>query len=174
VLLLPHGYEGQGPDHSSGRIERYLQMCAQDNMIVARPSTRRERFDGTRRAAQAQHRLRCEDDQRAARAGVGLTDRSIDKSAVTRVLLHAGKIHWDLKAELDKKPNPQIALVRLEQLYVLHPHQLRVRVAVDDRVQLVNRRRVQLLQAHERDLRVRRRAGSSRCWTMTAASTRAP
>jgi len=135
VLLLPHGYEGQGPDHSSGRIERYLQMCAQDNMIVARPSTPASYFHLLRRQAYARPRrplivftpkamLRLRGATSPVEAfttgrftPVLDDDRSVDKSAVTRVLLHSGKIHWDLKAELDKKPNPQIALVRLEQLY---------------------------------------------------------
>ncbi|WP_019182228.1 multifunctional oxoglutarate decarboxylase/oxoglutarate dehydrogenase thiamine pyrophosphate-binding subunit/dihydrolipoyllysine-residue succinyltransferase subunit [Microbacterium yannicii] len=141
VLLLPHGYEGQGPDHSSARIERYLQMCAQDNMTVARPSTPASYFHLLRRQAYARPRrplvvftpkamLRLRgatspvehflegrfqpvlDDDRSV-AG----DGSFDKKAVKRVLLHSGKIHWDLKAELDKNPRPEIALVRLEQFY---------------------------------------------------------
>ena len=135
VLLLPHGYEGQGPDHSSARIERYLQMCAQDNMTVARPSTPASYFHLLRRQAYARPRrplivftpkamLRL----RGATSPVDAflsgrfepvldDDRGIDRSAVTRVLLHSGKIHWDLRAELEKKPNPQVALVRLEQFY---------------------------------------------------------
>ncbi|MGB4778181.1 multifunctional oxoglutarate decarboxylase/oxoglutarate dehydrogenase thiamine pyrophosphate-binding subunit/dihydrolipoyllysine-residue succinyltransferase subunit [Microbacterium sp.] len=135
VLLLPHGYEGQGPDHSSARIERYLQMCAQDNMTVARPSTPASYFHLLRRQAYARPRrplivftpkamLRL----RGATSPVAAfttgrfepvidDERGIDAAAVTRVLLHSGKIHWDLKAELDKKPNPHVALVRLEQLY---------------------------------------------------------
>ncbi|WP_181574225.1 multifunctional oxoglutarate decarboxylase/oxoglutarate dehydrogenase thiamine pyrophosphate-binding subunit/dihydrolipoyllysine-residue succinyltransferase subunit [Microbacterium sp. SMR1] len=135
VLLLPHGYEGQGPDHSSARIERYLQMCAQDNMTVARPSTPASYFHLLRRQAYARPRrplvvftpkamLRLrgatspvEDFQRGKFEPV-IDDSAItDKSAVKRVLLHSGKIHWDLKSELDKKPNPAIALVRLEQFY---------------------------------------------------------
>ncbi|MEV4687704.1 multifunctional oxoglutarate decarboxylase/oxoglutarate dehydrogenase thiamine pyrophosphate-binding subunit/dihydrolipoyllysine-residue succinyltransferase subunit [Microbacterium sp. LWH3-1.2] len=135
VLLLPHGYEGQGPDHSSARIERYLQMCAQDNMTVARPSTPASYFHLLRRQAYARPRrplivftpkamLRLrgatspvEDFLTGRFEPVIDDDRSIDKSAVKRVLLHAGKIHWDLRAELDKNPNPEIALVRLEQYY---------------------------------------------------------
>lgn len=135
VLLLPHGYEGQGPDHSSARIERYLQMCAQDNMTVARPSTpasyfhllRRQAYSRPRRplvvfTPKAMLRLRgatspVEDFQNGKFEPV-IDDIAItDKSAVKRVLLHSGKIHWDLKSELDKKPNPAIALVRLEQFY---------------------------------------------------------
>jgi len=141
VLLLPHGYEGQGPDHSSARIERYLQMCAQDNMTVARPSTPASYFHLLRRQAYAKPRrplvvftpkamLRLrgatspveyflrgkfmpvlDDDRSLAQ------DPNFDKSTVRRVLLHSGKIHWDLKAELDKNPNPAVALVRLEQYY---------------------------------------------------------
>jgi len=135
VLLLPHGYEGQGPDHSSARIERYLQMCAQDNMTVARPSTPASYFHLLRRQAYARPRrplivftpkamLRLrgatspvEDFLTGRFEPVLDDDRGIDKSSVKRVLLHAGKIHWDLRAELDKNPNPEIALVRLEQYY---------------------------------------------------------
>jgi 2-oxoglutarate dehydrogenase E1 component len=135
VLLLPHGYEGQGPDHSSGRIERYLQMCAQDNMTVARPSTPASYFHLLRRQAYARPRrplvvftpkamLRLRgatspvEDFLTGKFEPVLDDnRGIDKSAVKRVLLHSGKIHWDLRAELDKNPNPEIALVRLEQFY---------------------------------------------------------
>lgn len=135
VLLLPHGYEGQGPDHSSARIERYLQMCSQDNMIVARPSTpasyfhllRRQAYQRPRRplvvfTPKAMLRLRgatspVEDFLEGRFEPVLDDDRGIDRGAVKRVLLHAGKIHWDLRAELDKNPNPEIALVRLEQYY---------------------------------------------------------
>ena len=135
VLLLPHGYEGQGPDHSSARIERYLQMCAQDNMTVARPSTPASYFHLLRRQAYARPRrplvvftpkamLRLRgatspvDEFLTGRFEPVLDDeRGIDKSAVKRVLLHSGKIHWDLRAELEKNPNPEIALVRLEQFY---------------------------------------------------------
>ncbi|WP_307454173.1 MULTISPECIES: multifunctional oxoglutarate decarboxylase/oxoglutarate dehydrogenase thiamine pyrophosphate-binding subunit/dihydrolipoyllysine-residue succinyltransferase subunit [Microbacterium] len=135
VLLLPHGYEGQGPDHSSARIERYLQMCAQDNMTVARPSTPASYFHLLRRQAyqcprrplvvftpKAMLRLRgatspVEDFLEGRFEPVLDDDRGIDRGAVKRVLLHAGKIHWDLRAELDKNPNPEIALVRLEQYH---------------------------------------------------------
>ncbi|MFT4214789.1 MAG: multifunctional oxoglutarate decarboxylase/oxoglutarate dehydrogenase thiamine pyrophosphate-binding subunit/dihydrolipoyllysine-residue succinyltransferase subunit [Microbacterium sp.] len=135
VLLLPHGYEGQGPDHSSARIERYLQLCAQDNMIVARPSTPASYFHLLRRQAYARPRrpmivftpkamLRLRSATSPVEAftsgrfePVLDDDRALQKSAVKRVLLHAGKIHWDLKAELEKKPNPEIALVRIEQYY---------------------------------------------------------
>ncbi|WP_375384786.1 multifunctional oxoglutarate decarboxylase/oxoglutarate dehydrogenase thiamine pyrophosphate-binding subunit/dihydrolipoyllysine-residue succinyltransferase subunit [uncultured Microbacterium sp.] len=135
VLLLPHGYEGQGPDHSSARIERYLQMCAQDNLTVARPSTpasyfhllRRQAYQRPRRplivfTPKAMLRLRgatspVEDFTTGKFEPVLDDSRSLDKSAVKRVLLHAGKIHWDLRAELEKKPNPEVALVRMEQYY---------------------------------------------------------
>lgn len=135
VLLLPHGYEGQGPDHSSARIERFLQLCAQDNMTVARPSTPASYFHLLRRQAYARPRrplvvftpkamlrLRgatsdiAEFTQGRFEPVIG-DDRGIDKAGVKKVLLHSGKIHWDLRGELEKSPNPAIALVRLEQFY---------------------------------------------------------
>ncbi|MFB2555803.1 multifunctional oxoglutarate decarboxylase/oxoglutarate dehydrogenase thiamine pyrophosphate-binding subunit/dihydrolipoyllysine-residue succinyltransferase subunit [Herbiconiux liangxiaofengii] len=137
VLLLPHGYEGQGPDHSSARIERYLQMCAEDNMTVARPSTPASYFHLLRRQAYARPRkplivftpkamLRLRgatssvDDLTSGRFEPVIDDSRItDKSAVTKVLLHSGKIHYDLANELQKNPNDAIALVRLEQFYPL-------------------------------------------------------
>ncbi|MGL3149903.1 multifunctional oxoglutarate decarboxylase/oxoglutarate dehydrogenase thiamine pyrophosphate-binding subunit/dihydrolipoyllysine-residue succinyltransferase subunit [Microbacterium sp. A82] len=135
TLLLPHGYEGQGPDHSSARIERFLQLCAQENMIVARPSTPASYFHLLRRQAYARPRkplivftpkamLRLrgatssvEDFTQGRFQPVIDDNRGVDPAAVKRVLVHSGKVHWDLRSELEKNPNPEIALVRLEQLY---------------------------------------------------------
>jgi 2-oxoglutarate decarboxylase len=134
VLLLPHGYEGQGPDHSSARIERYLQLCAQDNMVVARPSTPASYFHLLRRQAwerpqkplvvfspKAMLRLRQATSPVDAFTS-GTFDEVIDdatitdRSAVRRVVLHSGKVHHDLRAEADKRGITDVALVRLEQL----------------------------------------------------------
>jgi len=135
TLLLPHGYEGQGPDHSSARIERFLQLCAQDNMTVARPSTpasyfhllRRQAYSRPRRplivfTPKAMLRLRgatsaVEDFTQGRFTPVIDDDRGLDREAVKRVIVHSGKVHWDMRSELEKNPNPEIALVRLEQLY---------------------------------------------------------
>ena len=142
VLLLPHGYEGQGPDHSSARIERYLQLCAENNMTVARPSTPASYFHLLRRQAYARPRrplivftpkamLRL----RGATSDIAeftngrfepvIDDASItDKSAVKRVVLHAGKIHYDLLAEVERRQQKDVALVRVEQYYPLPQAQL--------------------------------------------------
>ncbi len=142
VLLLPHGYEGQGPDHSSARIERYLQLAAENNMTIARPSTpasyahllRRQAYARPRRplivfTPKSMLRLRGAtsevadftngrfepvlDDPRFAKAGG-------DAGAVRRVLVHAGKLHYDLLAELEKRDDAAtIALVTLEQYHPL-------------------------------------------------------
>nr|WP_155841803.1 multifunctional oxoglutarate decarboxylase/oxoglutarate dehydrogenase thiamine pyrophosphate-binding subunit/dihydrolipoyllysine-residue succinyltransferase subunit [Agromyces luteolus] len=143
VLLLPHGYEGQGPDHSSARIERYLQMCAEDNMTVARPSTpasyfhllRRQAYQRPRRplvvfTPKAMLRLRGAtsevEDFTQGRFEPVLDDaRVTDKAAVKRVVFMAGKLYYDLLAELEKNPNPEVALVRLEQYYPLPAAELK-------------------------------------------------
>ncbi|WP_375400027.1 multifunctional oxoglutarate decarboxylase/oxoglutarate dehydrogenase thiamine pyrophosphate-binding subunit/dihydrolipoyllysine-residue succinyltransferase subunit [uncultured Amnibacterium sp.] len=143
VLLLPHGYEGQGPDHSSARIERYLQLCAQNNMTVAQPSTPASYFHLLRRQATARPRkplivftpksmLRL----RGAVSDIAaFTDarfepvvddpRLTDPNSVTRVVLHSGKIHYDLLAEAEKRQDTTTALVSLEQYYPLPDTQVR-------------------------------------------------
>jgi len=142
VLLLPHGFEGQGPDHSSARIERYLQLCAENNMTVARPSTPASYFHLLRRQAYARPRrplivftpkamLRLRGatssiaDFTAGKFEPVIDDSRItDKAAVKRVVLHAGKIHYDLLAEVEKREAADVALVRLEQYYPLPVEQL--------------------------------------------------
>jgi 2-oxoglutarate dehydrogenase E1 component len=137
VLLLPHGYEGQGPDHSSARIERFLQLCAENNMTVARPSTPASYFHLLRRQAYMRPRrplivFTPKSMLRLRGATSEVSDftngkfepviddaRVTDKSAVKRVLFMAGKLYYDLLNELDKNPNPEIALVRMEQYYPL-------------------------------------------------------
>ncbi|WP_245643569.1 multifunctional oxoglutarate decarboxylase/oxoglutarate dehydrogenase thiamine pyrophosphate-binding subunit/dihydrolipoyllysine-residue succinyltransferase subunit [Sanguibacter suarezii] len=151
VLLLPHGYEGQGPDHSSARLERFLQLCAEDNLTVAFPSTPASHFHLLRRQAYARPRrplvvmtpksmLRLKaaasapedfttgtfreiigDDAAAARAASG---QSFD-----RVLLCSGKVYYDLIAHRDKIGDTSTAIVRLEQLYPLEGEQLREALA---------------------------------------------
>ena len=142
VMLLPHGYEGQGPDHSSARIERFLQMCAEDNMIVARPSTPANYFHLLRRQAYARPRkplivftpksmLRLrgatsnvEDFTTGTFQQVIDDPNVIDANAVTRVVLVSGKTYYDLRVALDKNPDPRIALVRVEQFYPMPVAQL--------------------------------------------------
>ena len=137
VMLLPHGYEGQGPDHSSARIERYLQLCAENNMTVARPSTPASYFHLLRRQAymrprrplvvftpKAMLRLRGAtseiSDFTQGRFEPVLDDNRIkDKATVKRVVLTAGKIYYDIIAELDKREDKSIAVVRMEQFYPL-------------------------------------------------------
>ncbi len=134
VLLLPHGYEGQGPDHSSARIERYLQLFAEDNMVIARPSTPASWFHLLRRQAwerpqkplivftpKAMLRLRqatspVEAFTNGTFEEVVDDDRQLDAGAVRRVVLHSGKVHHDLRAEVEKTGRGDVALVRLEQL----------------------------------------------------------
>jgi 2-oxoglutarate dehydrogenase E1 component len=146
TLLLPHGYEGQGPDHSSARIERFLQLCAENNMIVARPSTPASYFHLLRRQAYARPRkplivftpksmLRLRgatssvEDFTTGRFEPVIDDARItDRNAVKRVLLVSGKVYYDLLQALDKNPDPQIAVVRVEQLYPLPADQLKATV----------------------------------------------
>lgn len=134
VMLLPHGYEGQGPDHSSARIERYLQLCAENNMIVTRPSTPANYFHLLRRQAYQRPRkplvvfspksmLRL----RGATSSVEdfttggfqpvIDDAQAEAAKVTRVILTSGKVYYDLRGALDKQPDPRIAIVRVEQYY---------------------------------------------------------
>jgi 2-oxoglutarate dehydrogenase E1 component len=135
VLLLPHGFEGQGPDHSSGRIERYLQLCAENNMTVAMPSSPASHFHLLRRQAYAKPRrplivftpksmLRLKSAASAAEefsTGTFLPvipERRLGQG-VDRVLICSGKVYWDLLAERDRIGDTATAIVRLEQLYPL-------------------------------------------------------
>lgn len=138
VLLLPHGYEGQGPDHSSARIERFLQLCAEENMTVAMPSTPASHFHLLRRQAYARPRrplvvFTPKSMLRLKAAGspvsafteggfqpvLGDAPGSVDASSVDRVLLCSGKVAYDLLAERERRGDRRTAVVRLEQLYPL-------------------------------------------------------
>ncbi|MCE0539638.1 multifunctional oxoglutarate decarboxylase/oxoglutarate dehydrogenase thiamine pyrophosphate-binding subunit/dihydrolipoyllysine-residue succinyltransferase subunit [Kineosporia rhizophila] len=135
TLLLPHGYEGQGPDHSSARIERYLQLCAENNMFVAQPSTPASYFHLLRRQAYAKPRkplvVFTPKSMLRLKAAVSPIEEfttgefrpvisdSTELGSVDRVLLCSGKIYHDLAAERAKRNDTSTAIVRLEQLYPL-------------------------------------------------------
>ena len=146
VLLLPHGQEGQGPDHSSARIERYLQLCAQDNMTVAMPSTPASYFHLLRWQAKAPHHkplivftpksmLRL----KAATSAVAdftagtfepvITDTSVNAADVRRILISSGKVTYDLLAEHERSGRHDVAIVRLEQLAPLPVEALEAAIA---------------------------------------------
>ena len=156
VLLLPHGYEGQGPDHSSGRIERFLQLCAQDNMIVAQPSTPASHFHLLRRQAYQRPRkplvvftpksmLRLKAGASAVEDFTSGTFRPVigdDLAAakagqVDRVLLCSGKVYWDLLAQRAKSGDERTAIVRVEQLYPLDGEAAKEALAPYDGAELV-------------------------------------
>ena len=134
TLLLPHGYEGQGPEHSSARLERYLQLCAQTNMQVVVPSS----------AAQIFHLLRRQMIRPYRKPLIVMTPKSLlrNKAAMSplsdftggrfcevigdaapsagagRVVISSGKLHWELDAAREKAGmQAEVALIRLEQLY---------------------------------------------------------
>ncbi|HZX30613.1 MAG TPA: 2-oxoglutarate dehydrogenase E1 component [Rhodocyclaceae bacterium] len=135
VMLLPHGYEGQGPEHSSARLERYMQACAEMNMEVCVPTTAAQVFHMLRRQAVRMQRkplivmspkslLRHKDatsslDELANgefKRVIGEID-AIDAKKVKRVVLCSGKVYYDLLAARREQGIKDIAIVRLEQLY---------------------------------------------------------
>lgn len=146
VLLLPHGHEGQGPDHTSGRIERFLQLCAEGSMTVAQPSTpanyfhllRRHSLDGIHRplivftpksmlrnkAAVSDIREFTEAKFQSVMEEPVYTEGDGDRSKVQRILLCSGKLYYDLAARKAKEKREDIAIVRIEQLYPLPPRRL--------------------------------------------------
>ncbi|UNX53998.1 multifunctional oxoglutarate decarboxylase/oxoglutarate dehydrogenase thiamine pyrophosphate-binding subunit/dihydrolipoyllysine-residue succinyltransferase subunit [Georgenia sp. TF02-10] len=158
VLLLPHGYEGQGPDHSSGRIERFLQMCAEENMIVAQSSTPANHFHLLRRQAYARPRkplvaftpkqlLRLKAAASAVedftsgtfRTVIGEVEQRVRDGGeqVERVLLCSGRIYYDLAARRLKDVDDKVAIVRLEQLYPLDLDAVRAELARYPRAEVV-------------------------------------
>jgi 2-oxoglutarate decarboxylase len=137
VLLLPHGYEGQGPDHSSARVERFLSLCAQDNMTVAMPTTpanyfhllRWQALSGRRKplivfTPKSMLRLKAatstaaEFTQGSFLPVIG-DPRPADPAGVRTVVLCAGKIYYDLASKRDVEGRDDIALIRVERLYPL-------------------------------------------------------
>ncbi len=135
VMLLPHGYEGQGPEHSSARLERFLQLCGENNMQVCYPTTPAQYF----------HLLRRQVKQAIARPLIVMTPKSLlrlptagsaiaeletggfrpviedgriaDGSAIRRVVVCSGKVYYDLEAAREEANIDHVAVIRLEQFY---------------------------------------------------------
>ncbi len=135
VMLLPHGYDGQGPEHSSARLERYLQLCAEDNMQVCYPTTPAQMFHMLRRQqvrpyrkplvvmspkSLLRHRLSVSPLEEIIhgqfQAVIDEVDH-LDKSKVTRILACSGKVYFDLLEARREHDIDNVAIIRLEQLY---------------------------------------------------------
>ena len=133
TLLLPHGYEGNGPEHSSARLERFLQLAAQENIRIANPSTSSQYFHLLRRQALDPNarplivmtpkgllRLR-----EAAGTLEELTegrfelvlDDNVDREQVRRLVLSTGKVYYDIAGHAERAKRPELAVARIEQLY---------------------------------------------------------
>jgi 2-oxoglutarate dehydrogenase E1 component len=146
VLLLPHGYEGQGPDHSSARPERFLQLCAQNNMTVAMPTSPANYFHLLRWQVHNPHhkplvvftpksmlRLKAA-ASKAEEFTTGqfrpvIGDDSVDAAAVKKVVFCAGKVYYDLDAERKKRGLTDTAIIRIERLYPLPGAELQAEIA---------------------------------------------
>ena len=140
VMMLPHGYEGQGPEHSSARPERFLQLCAEHNMQVCQPTTPAQIFHLLRRQMIRMFRkplviltpkslLRNKEavsslDDLAKgefRTVLGEPDQAIDPKKVRRVIISTGRVHYDLLVGRRERERDDVALLRIEQLYPF-PH----------------------------------------------------
>ncbi|MEU7162298.1 multifunctional oxoglutarate decarboxylase/oxoglutarate dehydrogenase thiamine pyrophosphate-binding subunit/dihydrolipoyllysine-residue succinyltransferase subunit [Streptomyces chrestomyceticus] len=146
TLLLPHGYEGQGPDHSSARIERFLQLCAQNNMTVAMPTLPSNYFHLLRWQVHNPHhkplvvftpksmlRLKAAASKTAEFTTGGfrpvISDDAAKAEDVTKVIFCSGKVYYDLEAERVKRGAFDTALVRIERLYPLPGKELQAEIA---------------------------------------------
>ena len=141
VLLLPHGYEGQGPEHSSARIERFLTLAAEDNMQVVNTTTAANFFHLLRRQVHSERhtplivfspksglrlkQTRSHIDELTSGSFQEVLDDpgDLDANAVRRIVFCSGKVAWDAIAERDKRNEP-VAVVRIEQLYPLPTEQM--------------------------------------------------
>ncbi len=141
VMLLPHGYEGQGPEHSSARMERYLQMCAELNIVITNITTASNFFHALRRQLSWSFRkplinFSPKANLRHPGSYSELTeftkgkfkeviddDQAVSKK-VKRVLFCSGKIYFDLNEYRAKNPTEEVAIIRVEQLYPLPTKQL--------------------------------------------------
>ncbi len=133
VVLLPHGYEGQGPEHSSARMERFLQACAENNMQIINATTPAQQFHVLRRQLTRDFRkpLVCFTPKKLLRYPTCVSklkdftsggfnevlDDTIDAKKVTRVAFCSGKVYYDLIERREKECSDDIAFIRLEQLY---------------------------------------------------------
>ncbi|MFJ4668131.1 multifunctional oxoglutarate decarboxylase/oxoglutarate dehydrogenase thiamine pyrophosphate-binding subunit/dihydrolipoyllysine-residue succinyltransferase subunit [Kitasatospora purpeofusca] len=155
TLLLPHGYEGQGPDHSSARPERFLQMCAQDNMTVAMPTLPSNYFHLLRWQAHNPHHkplivftpksmLRLKAAASATEEFLSgsfrpvIGDTTVDPANVRKVVITAGKFYYDVEAARTERGITDTAIVRVERLYPLPVAELQEELAkYGDDVQFV-------------------------------------
>ena len=136
VLLLPHGFEGMGPEHSSARLERFLQLAAEDNIRVVQPTTPAQYFHCLRRQALCRNgasrwsssppRASCAIRRRSRRsptapraASSGCCRTRAAAQEIRRVLLCSGKVYYELSAHRHEHQRDDVAIVRLEQLYPL-------------------------------------------------------
>ncbi len=146
VLMLPHGYEGQGPEHSSARLERFLQLCAEDNIQVCNLTTPAQLFHALRRQVlrpwrkplilmspksllRARPSFSPRADFEAGAFHRVIDDPTADPARVTRVMLSAGKIYYDLADERELRKEGRVALIRVEQLYPFPAAQLAAALA---------------------------------------------
>jgi 2-oxoglutarate dehydrogenase E1 component len=142
VMLLPHGYEGQGPEHSSARLERYLQLCAEDNIQVVYPSTPAQYFHVLRRQMKRNFRkplvvmtpkslLRDKmavspmQDLVTGRFLEVIDDAEVDPGRMRRVVFCSGKVYYDLLKQRTQDGMNEVAVVRVEQLYPFPEEQIR-------------------------------------------------
>jgi 2-oxoglutarate dehydrogenase E1 component len=142
VMLLPHGYEGQGPEHSSARLERFLQLCAERNMVITNLTTSANLFHALRRQLAWPFRkplVNFSPKANLRHAGTYSTmneftaggfkevidDATIsDAAGVKKVLFCSGKVYYDLAERQQKENRTDIAIIRLEQIYPLPFKQL--------------------------------------------------
>ena len=146
VMLLPHGYEGQGAEHSSGRMERYLQLCARDNMVVANCTTPANMYHLLRRQMKVNYRkplivftpksllrhpkvVSTKEDFANGSFKMLIDDDSVKAKDVKTLVFVSGKFYYDLLQKREELNRKDVALIRLEQLFPLPKDQIRATIA---------------------------------------------